>query len=193
MKPLYFLAAALAAGAISAPAFAETDASIGYSSFDIGSYNLNAVTVRGGWSSADPSAGGVGWGLEAEGAFGVGEDVSGTGAGRSATKLKSEFGAFGTLSAGSDAVSFAARAGYATISARNVSGTGSTAVRSSDSEGGFAYGASASWNMNENNGFRVDYTHYDVDLGHSPAVGSTPPVPGHDANAWTVSYVRRFP
>jgi hypothetical protein len=82
--------------------------------------------------------------------------------------------------------------GVASIDARNVSGTGTTATRTSYSESGLAYGANVAWNLSENNALRLDYTHYDVDLGRVPAAGTTPAVPGHDANAWSLSFVRKF-
>ena len=195
MKTTLFLTAAIAAAALSAPAFAEVNASVGYSAFDIGSTNLNAISGRVGWTGGlDPAAGQgeLSFGIEGEAAFGLGEEVTGSGVTRNASKLKSEIGVFGTLTAAMDSVSVNARLGYANIDVRNTSGTGLTATSSSYSEGGLAYGVGAAWNINETSGLRVDYTHYDVAVCRRPAVGPTPAFPGHAANAWTVSYVRNF-
>ena len=184
------LAAASAAIALAAPAFAETQASVGYSSFDVGSSNLNAITGRVGWAPGSPSNGmsELAFGVECEVSLGLGDDTTGTGTSRVSSKLSSEYGVFGTLTAATDGFSAFARVGFANIDAKTTLGTGTTATHSSDSEGGLAYGAGASLNLGDNSAVRADYTHYDVNLGATP----TPAFKGHDANVWSVSFVRRF-
>lgn len=194
MKNLLAIASASALVALAAPAFAETDASIGYSSFDVGSQNLNAITGRVGWAPGDPGGanGVLGVGVEGEVSLGLGSDTMGTGTSRVSAKLSSEYGVFGTLTAATDGFSVFARVGYANIDAKSTTGTGSTATHKSFNEGGLAYGAGAALNLGEASAVRVDYTHYDVDLGAKPAAGSTPAVKGHDANTWSLSFVQRF-
>jgi hypothetical protein len=193
MKTLLTLAAASAVIVIAAPAFAETDGSIGYSNFDIGSSNLGALTGRLGWTADTPASGQsvMSFGVEGEASVGLSDDTSGTGAGRVSNKLSSEYGVFGTVTAASDSFSANARIGYANIDAKTTSGTGTTAIRTSYNEGGLAYGAGAAVNFGDN-AVRADYTHYDVNLGHMPAVGPTPAVKGEDANVWTLSFLHRF-
>ena len=186
MKTLLALAAASAVAAFAAPAFAATNGSIGYSQFSISSTDVNAISGRFAWDMTD-DASSIVFGIEGEAALGIGEQTKGTGASREASKLSSEFGVFGVATAPlSDNFSVFARAGYANVDIKNTLGTGSTATHASYSEGGLAYGAGATWNWDDMNGMRFDYTHYDTNIA------STASFKGYDANAWTLSLVHNF-
>ncbi len=140
MKKIVLAAAAVAAMAIAAPAFAESNVSVGYTSISDSGYNLGIINGRYGWTS---------------GAFGVEGEVGIGAKSDSGVKLSSEFGVFGTaqVNAADNFVLFA-RAGYAQATAKGLG--------SSDSESGFAYGAGAQWFFDMNNGVRLEYTNYDL-------------------------------
>lgn len=192
MKLKLALAAASAVAAFAAPAFAETNGSVGYSHFSVSSTDLNAITGHIGWNNSE-SQPAVVLGVEGEASIGIGDDTSGTGASRQSSKLSSEFGAFGVASAVvSDTFSVFARVGYANIDIKNTLGTGSTATHASYNEGGLAYGAGLNWLLTDTTGVRADYTRYDVNIGAYPAAGPAPAFKGHDATAWSVSMVHIF-
>ncbi len=188
MKKLLALAAAASVAIIAAPAFADSNVSIGYSNSNISSFNIGAVTARAGWNSGP-------FGIEGEGSFGLQSDSNGTGAGRESAKLSSEFGVFGTAQADvSKDFELFARAGYATADYKSTHGVSPTATNSSNSSSGFAYGAGAQWNFDAMDGVRVDYTIYNFNVGKHPATTApvTPAYGGADADVWSVSYVRKF-
>ena len=150
MKKFLALAAVASVAAIAAPAFADSNASIGYSNSNISNFNVGAVTGRFGWNSGP-------LGIEGEGSFGLKSDTNGSGASRDSAKLSSEFGIFGTAQADvSKDFELFARAGYATGDYKSTHGVGSTATSNSDSASGFAYGAGAVWMFDDMNGVRAD-------------------------------------
>ncbi len=136
MKKIVFAAAALAAMAITAPAFADsgTNASIGYTDITGSGYSFGLLNARVGWNSN---------GIGVEGEAGTGLQSS------HGVKISSEFGGFvtGQVEASKDFDLFA-RVGYATVSA-----TGG-------SDSGFAYGVGAQMFFDMANGVRVEYTNY---------------------------------
>ena len=75
MKKFLALAAVASVAAIAAPAFADSNASIGYSNSNISNFNVGAVTGRFGWNSGP-------LGIEGEGSFGLKSDTNGSGASR---------------------------------------------------------------------------------------------------------------
>ena len=142
MKKIVLAAAALAAMAVTAPAFAATSSSnlsVGYTDISGSGYNFGVANVRYGWTSGN-------WGVEGEAGTGVKSDGG--------VKISSEFGGFltGQVEASPNFDLFA-RAGYATFSA---GGTGS------GSNSGFAYGVGAQWFFDMANGVRLEYTNYDL-------------------------------
>jgi len=186
MKTIIILAAAAAIGAIAAPAFADSNASLGYSPASVGPYNVGAVTGRFGRDSGF-------WGIEGEGSLGVGDDSHGVGTSQTTVKLKSEFGAFGTVQADvSDTFQVMGRAGYATADFSSRTAMLPTATRTSDSESGLAYGVGASWLFDGMNGVRLDYTRYNLDLGRVRATSTTTAVAGKNPDVWSLSFVHRF-
>jgi hypothetical protein len=171
-----FLAAVSAAGlcALAAPAFAQTvDASVGYTSVDADDVSLSAITGRVSWTSANV------FGVEAEASFGVDDDrvvVAGPPAVNVDVRLKHAAAVYGTAGIPfSENGRVYARVGYGT---QKIEGSaGATTVGGTDQS--WNYGVGAQVLFDGRNGVRADYTKHDFN-------------DGGDADAWSVSYVRRF-
>lgn len=190
------LLAALAAACAAAPAFAASEASIGYSQVSITPgharhattsshyvgprYDLGALTGRFAWTQ------GI-FGVEGEASVGVQDGVDGKAASRVSTSLSSELAGYGVVRYDlSPQFTVNARAGYATFNAKTDMGTGAAATHSSASDGGLAYGAGAQWNIENLGGVRFDVTHTDADLNESTAT----PHHAYKPMLWTLSLVR---
>lgn len=169
MKTLLAAAAAVALLGAASAASAENYASIGYSQLSGDDVDLGSVTGRLGMNVNQ-------WfGVEGEVSLGVKDDtVSGTPAVN--VKLKDQAGLFavGRWPVG-EGFNVLARVGYATTKIKASSGSTSN----SDNEDGVAYGVGAQYDMGAN-GVRLDYTKFDFGSGNG------------DADAWTLSYVRKF-
>lgn len=144
MKKSVILAAAVAvATAIAAPAMAETNFSVGYTTLDLDPGDLGALTGRAGWNNGIV-------GLEGEASLGVADDtIFGN-----KVELNSILGVFGVLQ-GELSPNFVVfgRAGFARYDI-DVNGTGFD-------DTGPAYGVGANWFFDQSNGVRFEYTNYD--------------------------------
>lgn len=173
MKILLATAAAIALLAGASAASAETYGSIGYSKIDLSDVDLGAVTARVGANINS-------WfGVEGEVSVGVQDEsvtipVGQPGAGTYAIELKHSVAVFAVARAPvAEGFSVFGRVGYATskfeatIPGTNVSGSAE----------GVAYGVGAQYDFGVN-GVRADFTRYDVEFD--------------DADAYTISYVRKF-
>ena len=155
---------------MAAPAFADSNVSVGYSRVDAGDFKgMNAGAIRFGWNSGM-------LGIEGEASTGFGS----VNVGATSTKLSSEYGVFGTLQAdASKDFTLFARAGYV---AEDLSIKVGTAASHSYNDTGLAYGAGVVWNIDSANGIRGEYTRYET----------TPTAHTDKGNIWSVSYVRKF-
>lgn len=186
MKSLIAFAAVVAAGAVAAPAFAQSlpsylgpvtyNAGIGYTGVDTQGADLGAITLRAG---ADF---GKYLGVEGEGSFGV-VDQNGTfGAASTKLHLNDEYAAYGVVR-------------YPVMPNANVfarGGFGHSDIKGSASAGGLSasqtvgldswnFGAGVEYFFDRKNGVRAEYTRFDFqDRGLQ------------DADTWTVSYVYKF-
>jgi hypothetical protein len=161
----YALAAAAVAALFAvAPAAQAMDAygNIGYSNVDVDPVNLGGITGRIGMRGAN-------FGVEGEGTFGIqGDEIAGVD-----VDLSSELGVYAVgflpVSENTDLI---ARIGYARIEVDTSFGSGD--------DDGFAYGVGIQHFFGGGaNGVRADYTHFALDSLD-------------DADAWTISYVRKF-
>jgi len=145
MKKLLIAAAAAAAfAAVAAPAFAadasqdvKVYGSIGYTALGDSSVTLGGAQARIGFR-------GTNFGIEAEGTLGV--------AGDSGIDLDSQYGAYlvGFLPV-SDNVDLIGRVGYSHFEVSAGGGSGGASTTN--------FGIGAQFNMDDNNGFRADYTY----------------------------------
>lgn len=164
MKKL--LSAAAAVGALlAAPTLAHAEiqyyASAGYAAVDIDPVNLAGFQGRFGAEITPYIA------IEGEAAFGLkGDEVAGID-----VDLDSEVALFGVAKVPvGESFTVLARVGYSKTKI-NVGGT--------DVSGdGVAYGVGGEYFLNDNDGFRADYTRHDAD--------------GGDADVWSIAYVHKF-
>lgn len=158
-----------AAQSLSQPGFYGN---LGYTFVDGGANaNFGAVTGRLG-ARLHPN-----FAVEAEGAFGVDGDSAVVGGVTVETKLKHSFGGYAVgIIPVTPQLDLFARGGYGTSRIR----AKSPAFRVSDSEDSWNYGAGVQYNFDANNGLRAEYTAHDFGNGAGTA------------DAWGVSYVRRF-
>jgi outer membrane immunogenic protein len=183
MKSLIAVAA-LAAAAVAAPAFAQTVptylapvsyyASAGYTGINWLGNNLGAVTLRAG---ADL---GKYVGVEGEAGFGVADaGLSYPGIGSAKLHLDNQYAGYvvGRYPVLPNANLFA-RVGYGHDQIK-ASATGVNSVTTG--EDSLNYGVGGQYLFDAKNGLRLEWTRYDF-----RATGSTP------ADAWTLSYVRKF-
>lgn len=172
---LLFATMALAAVAVSAPAFAQTAApevsgyaTLGYSNTHTDSVNLGAITGRLGVRGYRY------FGVEGEASVGVTKDkLQGVN-----LRVKDEFAGYavGFLPVSSDVDVFA-RVGYGTTGIKGNIGN----VSASDNSESVNYGAGAQYFFAHGpNGVRVDFTRFD--FTHD----------GGAANVVSLSYVRKF-
>ncbi|MGD2133616.1 MAG: porin family protein [Maricaulaceae bacterium] len=174
MKIAYVVScAALGAAALSVPALAQDagtlDISGGWqrSSFDVGgaSADVDSVFARGTYHLTPHFAG------EAEAHFGIGDDD----VGGATVELDNAFGIFARGGIGiADSVAVFGRVGY--VNAEVSASAGPFAA--SDTDSGWAAGVGGELFLAGPNGVRADYTRYEFDDG--------------DADAFSISYVRRF-
>jgi len=157
-----------AAQSVSAPQFYGN---LGYTFVDASDVNLGAVTGRLG-ARLHPN-----FGVEGEAAIGVDGDRQTIGGVNYRTKLKHSFAGYGVAYLPlTPQFELFARGGYGTTRFRVSTG----ALKVSDSEGSWNYGAGGQYSFDANNGVRAEYTRHDF----GGLVG--------DANAWSLSYVRKF-
>jgi hypothetical protein len=189
MKKLLAVAAVASVTAFAAPAFAETSASIGWSQYSIVDLDLDAVTGHYSWRS---EAAGGHFGVELEGAFGMGDDKAGTAPNQTVVAMRSSLGVFATAQANvADNFTIFGRVGLSSVNVTERNRNTNTHI--SDNAGGMAYGVGAIWWFKETSGVRLDYSVYNVDLGHNlPPIGNPASFSDEDPSAITVSYVHKF-
>jgi outer membrane immunogenic protein len=178
MKPIFLASAAAAAmSLLVAPAMAQ-DAplsraygTLGYSHLDAGDVGLGTVQGRLGYKFTPNLA------VEGEGAIGVDTDEATAGGVTYSAKVKRSVAAYavGTVPVG-EKVELFARAGYGTTKIKGAI-PGVAVTGSSDS---WNYGGGVQYSFDGLNGVRADYTRHDFRHGRG------------SADAWGVSYVRRF-
>ena len=163
MKKYLIAAAAVALGAIAAPAYAQSiDGSIGVTSFDTYGVNLTAAQGILSWRSASF------FGAEAEGAVGFGSENIAPGVD---IELNFEFAGYATATADiNNNVALFGRVGYASLDVENSLGLDL-------GDDGLAWGLGAKVFLDGVNGVRLDYTKYDFD---------------NDTDVYAIAYVRRF-
>ena len=149
LATIVFAAAALAAPAALAQGNLELGA--GYSNYDAGNANLDALTARGTYFFTPHL------GAEAEASIGIGDDKVGA----SKVELSNSVAAFGVAQLPvSERVDLFARAGYASSEYKvKVPGLGSN----SNTDDGFAYGVGGKVFLTDKFGLRGDLTRYEGD------------------------------
>lgn len=176
MKALIAAAAAVALTSVALPAAAQSASfygNVGYSFVDADDVNvdLGAIGAKLG-ARFNPYLG-----VEGEAAFGVNDDTVTVANVPVKVELQHTVAAYvvGYLPA-SSSVDLFARVGYGTSKIK----ASAAGVSASDDESGWNAGLGAQWFFTANDGVRGEYTKYGIDDN------------GLQANAWTVSYVRKF-
>jgi hypothetical protein len=189
MKKLLALAAAASLTAFAAPAFAETSASIGWSQFSIADLDLDAITGKYSWRYADSP-----FGVEVEGAFGLGDDKAGTAPSQTVVAVRSVLGVFATAQVDvGDNITLFGRAGLANVNVTERNNFTSPKTHIDDNAGGSAFGVGGIWRYSDANGVRFEYTRYNVDLGRNiPPFGNPASFSDEDPDSFTISFVHKF-
>ena len=186
MKSLVAFAAVVAAGAVAAPAFAQStlalpaalsptsyDASIGYTGINTQGAGFGEVTLRAGANF------GKYFGLEAEGGFGIIDDNAVLGGVQGQTHVNDQYAGYAVARYPVTAnFNVFARGGFGHIDFNTQPLASYSYTNGFDS---WNYGAGAEYFFDGKNGVRADYTRMDFqDRGLK------------DADTVSVSYIRRF-
>ena len=185
MKSLVAFAALAAVAAVAAPASAQSIAdlkpvtynlSAGYTGITDAGNNFGAVTLRAG---ADF---GKYVGVEAEGAFGVMDGGGSLGGATIKTHLNHEYAGYGVVRYPvlPNADLFA-RVGYGHSEIKVSGSANGASFAQTAGDDSVNYGVGGRYMFDGKNGLRLEWTRYDFQ-----ARGAA------DADAWTVSYVRKF-
>jgi outer membrane immunogenic protein len=169
MKAIFATAAVVAALATAAPAAAEVEGSLGYSRVDADAVEFDAITGRLGWRS-------TWWGVEGELTAGLNDETVSVAGVPVEVELKHQAAVYGKVYLPvNESLDLFARVGYGTNKIE-ASG-GGTGFSGSDES--VNYGVGGQWLIDGVNGVRADWTRHDFDEGG-------------EADAWSVSYVRKF-
>jgi hypothetical protein len=174
-----FVAASLAAVAACAPSFAQAQdaakdtgvyVNLGYARASQSGIHLDAVDARVGYRFMKY------FGVEGEGAFGIGGDDVRVGTATAHVKLSHELAAYavGFLPVSPNADLFA-RVGYGTTKIK----ASAAGVSASGSDDSVNFGVGGQYHFDGVNGVRVEYTRFEYG-GHS------------HSNLWGVAYSRKF-
>ena len=170
MKSFLTASAAIALLATAGPAASETEGKLGDTSVDGGDATLGAVTGRVGWRSGY-------FGVEGEVSTGVKDDTTTTAGVTTDTDLDYQYAGYVTATAPvTPNLDIIGRVGYGQTKIE----TSTAGLATTDKADSVNYGVGAQYNWGMN-GIRGDYTRHDYrDSGVDAA------------DAWTVSYVRKF-